>query len=590
MVRMPTFWALWIAYCLGTTAGTMVISQLVPFARNAGHTRGGRRRSRSRSARSAARRAACSPGGCPTTPDALNTLRVMLLVSACAMPLLFLFRENVALFYALLFAVYYCYGTQLSVYASTSADFFGTKNVGFNYGLLLLAWGVAAILGPFLGGRVYVATGEYRYAFFVAAAMSIAALATLSFARSPHVGTASRARRADGTGIGAMGWDARRTYMRRVITTMMFAGALIVGGRGFEAQGDGGYKLVPNWPKLPAGMYFGLKDAPPPPAERDAQAAARRASGRGARRRRRSERERRRSDQSAGHLRPRDRSARSHLRVQPRREAGDGVRHRRQPDSLGRRSGDQRQDDQPVVAALGRRRLGRQRLRHRARRAPHREAESRSSTSSCCSSGTTNEKGNDATHLNLPSGIAILHNGNMIVTDGYGNNRVILFDKTGKFIKQVGKGAGGPADKGTGPGEWNLPHKIAVDANENLYIIDREGHRVEVFDKNLNYIREIRNDWNPWDINISRKGTDGIGWIADHEDERVLKLRPEGRQDPRDVGQAGLGPERVRLGPRHRRRLEGRGVRGRHLRSADSEVRAHRRDAARRTVGTEVTS
>jgi DNA-binding beta-propeller fold protein YncE len=81
--------------------------------------------------------------------------------------------------------------------------------------------------------------------------------------------------------------------------------------------------------------------------------------------------------------------------------------------------------------------------------------------------GTTNEKGNDATHLNLPSGIAILHNGNMIVTDGYGNNRVILFDKSGKFIKQVGKGAGGPEDKGTGPGEWNLPHKLAVDADEN---------------------------------------------------------------------------------------------------------------------------
>ncbi len=82
--------------------------------------------------------------------------------------------------------MYYCYGTQLSVYASTSADFFGTRNVGFNYGLLLLAWGVAAILGPFLGGRVYVATGEYRYAFFVAAAMSIAALVTLTFAKNPH--------------------------------------------------------------------------------------------------------------------------------------------------------------------------------------------------------------------------------------------------------------------------------------------------------------------------------------------------------------------------------------------------------------------
>jgi DNA-binding beta-propeller fold protein YncE len=156
--------------------------------------------------------------------------------------------------------------------------------------------------------------------------------------------------------------------------------------------------------------------------------------------------------------------------------------------------------------------------------------------------GTTNEKGNDATHLNLPSGIAILHNGNMIVTDGYGNNRVILFDKTGKFIKQVGKGAGGPADKGTGPGEWNLPHKIAVDADENLYIIDREGHRLEVFDKNLNYIREIRNDWNPWDVNISRKGTDGIGWIADHKDERVLKFNLKDGKILAVWGKQGWGP------------------------------------------------
>ena len=92
----------------------------------------------------------------------------------------------ITLFYVLLFSVYYCYGTQLSVNASTSADFFGTKNVGFNYGLLLMAWGVAAILGPFLGGRVYVATGEYRWAFFIAAAMSIAALVTLTFARAPR--------------------------------------------------------------------------------------------------------------------------------------------------------------------------------------------------------------------------------------------------------------------------------------------------------------------------------------------------------------------------------------------------------------------
>src|SRR2546427_9979075 len=76
--------------------------------------------------------------------------------------------------------------------------------------------------------------------------------------------------------------------MRRVLSMAVVAGLVFVAlvGRSFEgrlsAQGDGGYRLVPNWPKLPAGMYFGLEDAPPPPAERDAPAAARRAPGGGA--------------------------------------------------------------------------------------------------------------------------------------------------------------------------------------------------------------------------------------------------------------------------------------------------------------------
>jgi OFA family oxalate/formate antiporter-like MFS transporter len=185
MLRTPTFWALWIAYCLGTTAGTMVISQLIPFARSAGHTAAVAAFALTVGAIGSASGRVLS-GWMSDYAGRLNTLRVILLVSACAMPMLFLLRENVVLFYALLALVYYCYGTQLSVYASTSADFYGTKNVGFNYGLLLLAWGVAAILGPFLGGRVFVATGEYRFAFFVAAGLSLVALATLFLARNPH--------------------------------------------------------------------------------------------------------------------------------------------------------------------------------------------------------------------------------------------------------------------------------------------------------------------------------------------------------------------------------------------------------------------
>ncbi len=336
--------------------------------------------------------------------------------------------------------------------------------------------------------------------------------------------------------------------MRRILTTMLCAGVLTVGARGVLAQGDGGYKLVPNWPKLPAGMYFGLKEAPPPPAERDAQAAARRASGR--------QGPSTGSGQAAAggggmqNAGPTNQPGISGLAIDHHDHIyvfNRGVKPVMVFDTDGNlilSGADQEINGKTINPSW----------QHSGgvdwegnvyviERDAHRIVKlSPKLDKFLLQLGTTNEKGNDATHLNLPSGIAILHNGNMIVTDGYGNNRVILFDKKGKFIKQVAKGAGGPADKGTGAGEWNLPHKLAVDAQENLYIIDREGHRVEVFDKNLNYIREIKNDWNPWDINISRKGTDGIGWIADHKDERVLRFNLADGKITAVWGKQGWGP------------------------------------------------
>ena len=157
--------------------------------------------------------------------------------------------------------------------------------------------------------------------------------------------------------------------------------------------------------------------------------------------------------------------------------------------------------------------------------------------------GTTGEKGTDGTHLDLPSGIAVLRNGNIAVTDGYGNNRLVLFSKDGKFIKQVAKGIGGPQDKSTGIGEWTLPHKLALDADDNMYVIDRENKRLQVFDKNLNYIREIKNEgWYPWDIGISRKGNDGLAFIADHTGERVHKISLKDGKILATWGKQGLGP------------------------------------------------
>ena len=241
--------------------------------------------------------------------------------------------------------------------------------------------------------------------------------------------------------------------MRRVLMTIVFAGALMIAARGLQAQGDGGYKLVPNWPKLQAGMYFGLKEAPLPPAERDAQAAARRASGRGAG-----------GGGSAATGGPTNQPGISGLAIDQHDRIyvfNRGVKPVMVFDSDGnlvlsgadqvingktinpswQHSGGVDWDGNVYVIERDAHRI--------VKLSPKLDR-------FLLQLGTTGEKGNDATHLNLPSGIAILHNGNMVVTDGYGNNRTILFGKTGKFIKQVGKGAGGPEDKGAGPGEWNL--------------------------------------------------------------------------------------------------------------------------------------
>ena len=106
------------------------------------------------------------------------------------MPALFLLRTEPVPFFVLIALVYWCYGTQLSVFASTTADFYGTRNLGLNYGVLFTAWGMAGILGPFIAARVHDASGNYRYAFYAAGALALIAFASLMAARAPGVVTA----------------------------------------------------------------------------------------------------------------------------------------------------------------------------------------------------------------------------------------------------------------------------------------------------------------------------------------------------------------------------------------------------------------
>jgi DNA-binding beta-propeller fold protein YncE len=330
-----------------------------------------------------------------------------------------------------------------------------------------------------------------------------------------------------------------KNMMRRLLVLSILAAAWMFTATGARAQGDGGYRLVPDWPKLPPGEFFGLKNAPPPPAEREAQAAARRAMGRPT------------GGAAANPGGPTNQPGISGVAI----DAQDRIyvfNRGAKPIMVFDTAGS-------LVMAGGDQEINGKKLNpnwqhsgavdwegnvYMIERDAHRIVKlSPKLDKFLLQLGTTEVKGNDATHFDLPSGVAVLKNGNIIVTDGYGNNRVAMFDKTGKFIKQVGKGAGGPADKGNGPGEWVLPHKLAVDAQENLYIIDREGHRLQVYDKNLNYLREIKVEgWYPWDIGISRKGDDGFAFIADHAGERIHKLSLKDGKIVATWGKQGLGP------------------------------------------------
>jgi MFS family permease len=184
MLKVPTFYPLWIAYMLGCIAGTMAVSQAVPFARSVGYSASGAAIAVTVGAAGSALGRFFS-GWMSDHLGRLPTVRVILVTSMIAAPLMYAFSGSAALFYTLLFLVFYAYGTQLSVYTALAGDFYGPKHSAANYGILLLAWGTAGVFGPLIGGQVYGSTGSYQYAFYIASAAAVGSLLLLMFAKPP---------------------------------------------------------------------------------------------------------------------------------------------------------------------------------------------------------------------------------------------------------------------------------------------------------------------------------------------------------------------------------------------------------------------
>lgn len=98
--------------------------------------------------------------------------------------------------------------------------------------------------------------------------------------------------------------------------------------------------------------------------------------------------------------------------------------------------------------------------------------------------------------FNRPTDVGWDSNGNIFVADGYGNSRIVKYDKNGRFIATAGT-------KGAGPGQLNLPHTIAVDAKGNVYVGDRSNARIQVFDNDLTLKTIFDKVGAPWALCIS---------------------------------------------------------------------------------------
>lgn len=104
--------------------------------------------------------------------------------------------------------------------------------------------------------------------------------------------------------------------------------------------------------------------------------------------------------------------------------------------------------------------------------------------------------------FHYPTNLALAPSGVIYVSDGYGNARIHRFTPDGRLIESWG-------EPGNGPGQFHVPHGIAVDQDGTIYVADRENSRIQLFSSSGVYLSEWTDVARPCQLFIDRQH----GWI-----------------------------------------------------------------------------
>lgn len=172
MIRTSSFYKLFAMFALSSSAGLIILGHLTRIARIQAGWEGGYLLLMLIAVFSAGGR--FLGGALSDLIGKVNLLRMAFFLQAVNMLLFNLLTQAVTLALGVAVAGL-CYGAVLSAFPLLTADYYGVRHLGANYGLLFIAWGMGGVLGPQIAGSVFDATGSYHKGYLLALAMLVVA-------------------------------------------------------------------------------------------------------------------------------------------------------------------------------------------------------------------------------------------------------------------------------------------------------------------------------------------------------------------------------------------------------------------------------